>query len=75
MESDIQKRGVEIRRYSCKDCHFRFVIDSGFGRARADGKVITAVLDLYFKGISLRKVCDHLKQFYGIEITHWTILK
>jgi putative transposase len=32
-------------------------------------------LDLYFKGVSLRKVCDHLKQFYGIEITHVAVIK
>jgi putative transposase len=69
------KHGTDIQRYSCKNCHFRFVVNTGFERARADGKVITAALDLYFKGVSLRKVCDHLKQFYGIEITHGAIIK
>jgi putative transposase len=69
------KHGTDIQRYSCKDCHFRFTVNSGFEHARADGKVITAALDLYFKGISLRKVCDHLKQFYGMEITHVAVIK
>jgi transposase-like protein len=36
---------------------------------------VTAALDLYFKGVSLRKVCDHLKQFYGIEVTHPAVIK
>lgn len=35
------KDGRDIQRYSCKDCHFRFIINSvGFERAGADGKVI-----------------------------------
>ena len=69
------KHGTDIQRYLCKVCHFRFVVNSGFERARADGKAITAALDLYFKGVSLRKVCDHLKQFYGIQITHVAVIK
>jgi putative transposase len=69
------KHGRDIQRYMCKNCHFRFVVNSGFERAIADGKVITAALDLYFKGVSLRNVCDHLKQFYAIEVTHVAIIK
>jgi len=36
--------------------------------------IIVASLDLYFKGLSLRKICDHLKQQYGVKVTHPTIL-
>ncbi len=69
------KHGTDIQRYSCKDCHHRFAVNSGFEKARADPKVITAALDLYFKGISLRKVCDHVKQFHGIEVSHVAVIK
>lgn len=69
------KHGTDIQRYSCKDCHYRFAINSGFEKARADPKVITAALDLYFKGISLRKVCDHVKQFHNIEVSHVAVIK
>lgn len=69
------KHGTDIQRYSCKDCHHRFVMTSGFEKARADPKVITAALDLYFKGISLRKVCDHVKQFHNIEVSHVAVIK
>lgn len=69
------KHGTDIQRYSCKECHFRFATNSGFEKARADSKVITAALDLYFKGISLRKVCDHVKQFHGIEVSHVAVIK
>jgi len=69
------KHGTDIQRYSCKNCHYRFAVNSGFEKARADPKVITAALDLYFKGISLRKVCDHVKQFHGIAVSHVAIIK
>ena len=36
---------------------------------------ITQALDLYFKGLSLRKVQDHFHQFYSLKIHHTTILK
>ena len=68
------KHGTNIQRYTCKLYHFRLVINSGFERARADAKSITAALDLYFKGVSLRKVVDHLKQFYN-KVTHVAIIK
>ncbi|MFY3742222.1 MAG: transposase-like protein/predicted RNA-binding Zn-ribbon protein involved in translation (DUF1610 family) [Candidatus Nitrosomirales archaeon] len=69
------KHGTDIQRYTCKDCQFRFASNSGFEKARADPKVITAALDLYFKGISLRKVTDHVKQFHGIEVSHVAVIK
>jgi transposase-like protein len=31
-------------------------------------------LDLFFKKVSLRQICDHLKQFYNISVTHVSIL-
>jgi putative transposase len=37
-------------------------------------KVITLTLDLYFKGVSQRKIADHLKQFEEISVTQPTIL-
>jgi putative transposase len=69
------KRGTGIQRYWRKSCNYRFVRDSGFDRARADPKVITAALDLYFKGISLRKVCEHLKHFHDVQVSHVAVLK
>lgn len=32
-------------------------------------------LDLYFKGISMRAIVDHLKQFYDVEVSHVAIYK
>jgi transposase-like protein len=58
----------EIQRYKCKDCLFRFVINPAFEKSRASARVITAALDLYFKGVSFRKVAHHLKQLYNFSV-------
>ena len=36
---------------------------------------ITVALDLYFKGVSLRKIVDHLKQFEHVQVSHVAVLK
>lgn len=68
------KNGV-IQRFLCKSCGHRFVTNYGFQKMKNDPKIITLVMDLYFKGISYRKIVDHLKQFYGLKISHVALIK
>jgi transposase-like protein len=63
-----------VQRYACKDCEHTFVVDKGFCRMKFSPKVITLTLDLFFKGVSQRKIADHLKQFENIDVTQPTIL-
>jgi transposase-like protein len=63
-----------VQRYSCHDCNHKFVVDMGFFQMKNSPKAITLTLDLYFKGVSQRKIVDHLKQFEGVDITQPTIL-
>jgi len=63
------------QQYFCKDCKRKFVDNLYFERLKADPKIICLTLDLYFKGVSLRKICDHLKQFYELSVVHTTLLK
>ncbi|KQC05724.1 MAG: hypothetical protein APR53_06280, partial [Methanoculleus sp. SDB] len=63
------------QRYGCKDCNFRFTQDQGFKHMKHDPKIITLALDLYFKGVSLRKIADHLKQFHEIEVAQTTPMR
>jgi transposase-like protein len=58
----------DMQRYVCKACNHRFVVNPAFENAKASAKVITAAVDLYFKGVSFRKISDHLKQMYGFSI-------
>jgi putative transposase len=69
------KNGEDIQRYLCKDCGYRFAVNPAFENSKASSKVITAALDLYFKGVSLRKVADHIKQFYNFEINFSSICR
>ena len=78
--ANVVKRGIrktqfgEVQRYGCIECNHRFVVDKGFCRMKFNPKVITLTLDLYFKGVSQRKIADHLKQFESIAVTQPTIL-
>jgi transposase-like protein len=69
-----QNRG-KIQRFSCKECSYRFVLDDGFYRMRNNPKKITAGIDLYYKGSSLRKVRDHFESFYPHNASHMSVYR
>jgi putative transposase len=65
----------DAQRYFCKDCGHKFVNNKGFEKTKATSKAITIALDLYFKGVSQRKIVEHLKMFEGIKVTQPCVLK
>jgi len=67
-----ENRG-RIQRFKCKDCGFRFVKDDGFFRMRNSPQKITLCLNLYFSGVSLRKIQEHLKAFQPHNSSHEAI--
>ena len=69
-----ENRG-KIQRYSCKECSHRFVIDEGFYRMRNHPKKITCALDLFYRGVSTRKVQEHFKAFYPKNSSHKSVYK
>jgi transposase-like protein len=77
---NVVKRGIrktqfgEVQRFGCNDCGHRFVVDKGFCRMKFSPKIVTQTLDLYFKGLSQRKIADHLKQFESVSVAQPTIL-
>ena len=70
-----KNKNVKMPRFRCKDCGKSFIMDEGFAKMRFDPKIITLALDLYFKGVSLRKISHHIKQFYGLKISQMGIYK
>jgi transposase-like protein len=78
---NIVKRGFrttekgKVQRFFCKDCKRKFVINEGFEKMKSTPQIITIALDLYFKGISMRSIVDHLKQFYNVEVSHVAVYK
>jgi len=67
-------RGL-IQRFKCKECSHRFVEDNGFYRMRNSPQKITLCLDLFYRGVSTRKVQEHLQAFYPKNSSHKTIYK
>ena len=61
------------QNYFCKDCKRNFVNNVDFENMKYNPKIIALTLDLYFRGLSLRKISQHLKEFYDLEITHMSI--
>ncbi len=72
------KRGIrktateEKQRYSCHDCHHRFVLTPIKG-IKVNEKYVCLAMDCYYKGLSYRDISDQFKQFYGLELSHETI--
>jgi len=72
-----QNRGL-IQRYSCQDCEKRFVVDDGFFKMKNAPQKVTLCLDLFYRGVSTRKVQEHLKAFYPhnsswVSIYKWIV--
>jgi len=67
-------RGL-IQRYKCKECSHRFVFDDGFYRMRNDSKKITCAIDLFYRGVSTRKIQEHFQAFYPHNSSHMSIYR
>jgi len=64
-----------VGRYLCKACGYRFTGRDGFQRRRADPEKIALALDLYFRGMSVRKVAEHFAQVHGLKVNHVTVYR
>src|SRR3990167_8839514 len=69
-----QNRGI-IQRYGCQDCDRRFVVDDGFFKMKNTPQKVTLCLDLFYRGISTRKVQEHLQAFYPHNSSNVSIYK
>jgi transposase-like protein len=72
----IQTKHGAVQWYLCHNCNHKFVVnETGFEYVKATPKAITTVLDCYFKGMSQRKIVEHLKVIEGIAVTQPCIVK
>ena len=79
---NIKKDGVRktknrgyVQRYKCKDCSYRFSIDNGFWKMKNHEKKITACINMYYAGMSLRKIQEHLQMFAPKNCHYSTIYR
>jgi transposase-like protein len=66
------KAGMDIQRFSCKDCGKRFVQNLGFERLKATPQIVTSALQLYFSGESLRNTQKFLAM-QGVKVSPQTV--
>lgn len=80
--NDTVKRGFiaksKKQRYFCKACKRKFIERNGFYRMKNTPQKITLCLDLFYRGISTRKIQEHLKAFYphnssNVTIYNWVL--
>jgi putative transposase len=75
---NIKKAGVrhnksgDLQRYACRDCSKHFSINVGFEKMKHNPKAITAAMQLYFSGESLRNTQKSLR-LIGVEVSHQTV--
>jgi transposase-like protein len=62
----------DIQRFMCLDCGKSYSVNIGFERMKHNPKAITAAMQLYFSGESLRNTMKSLK-LLGVEVSHKTI--
>jgi len=65
------KQGMR-QTYICKECGYRFTPEP-IKHRKGETKIIALTMDLYFKGLSTRKISDTLYQFHKIKVNHVTV--
>jgi len=75
------KRGVRrnksgaVQRLLCKRCGVKFIPRTGFERMKHTSLAVLVSLDLFFKGLSLTKIADHLHQFHDTDVSDTTVYR
>jgi transposase-like protein len=62
----------DIQIFNCKTCGHYFTINLGFERMKHSPQGITAAMQLYFSGESLRNTAKSLR-LIGVEVSHKTV--
>jgi len=67
-------RSGKTQRYFCKACNRRFRGRiTGFEGMKNRADIIATSLDLYYRGLSLRQIVQHLETSHKIKISHGTV--
>lgn len=63
------------QRYKCKSCGKTFLDDENFAGMRTQKHVIAVAMDLYFDGMSVRKVQRQITYIFKVKVSQVTIYK
>jgi transposase-like protein len=65
----------DIQVYKCKDCGHRFTEGSEFPKMRTESKIIAISIDLYFEGLSVRKIQNQIEKIFDVDVSQVSIWK
>lgn len=66
-----KKNGTQV--YQCKACRHTFMDTGNYVKMRIDPQIINTAMDMYFEGLSLRKIQRQLRLLYQVDVNHTTI--
>ena len=69
---ETKNRG-KVQRYKCNNCSYRFSIDDGFWKMKNHEDKITSCINMYYAGMSLRKIQEHL-QMFNVKNSHYSTI-
>jgi transposase-like protein len=73
LKSSNTARRTASRTTTARAVKRKFVNNGDFLKLKFSPQTISLTLDLYFKGVSLRKISDHLRQFHSLGVSYGTI--
>jgi len=73
----VVKNGIKKQKqaYICRDCGHRFTAQSLIRGSRYTPEMVSLTLDLYFSGMSLRKIARTVSSHYGLKLGYATIYR
>jgi putative transposase len=66
-------KGVQV--FKCKDCGHRFTEGSEFPKMRIKSRIISSSIDMYFEGLSIRKISTQIEKLYGVHVSNVSVWK
>ena len=80
MSDNTRKKGIRkndsgnLQKYQCKSCNKHFSTNLGFENMHAAPEAITTAMDIYFAGMSYRKIQRFLK-LHGTDVSHVSVYR
>lgn len=61
--------------FKCKDWGHRFTEGSDFPKMRTQSRIISSSIDMYFEGLSVRKIQTQIKKLFGVDVSQMAVWK
>lgn len=59
--------------YLCKNCGHRIVNPTSFPNMKTESRIIATAIDLYYEGLSVRKVANQIKKIFGVHSSQMSV--